>query len=522
MIAEPSGTRSFHIPAPTLPAAIIFGGAIPAALGPHALASLGGGLVLLFSMYAGTRFAWTLLATRPRPVRLFAWFYFYIFLGLAPLVQKSGGKWAIPSTHPNGHAVINTALIVFLFVGAWDLAGIFVSRRGLSVRVRPARLELSTKRTWLLAPVALAIALYEVRQLGGAGQLFTSRADRGASLQSLSSATRGIETALLTFPVFVCACLLQANGRSARNRRLDVGALLLTLVALVLANPAGSSRYVVATVYIGLAFSWVWPLTRRQMVTGGVALLVALFVLFPALNYFPHRCAYGGGGRQRVAAADARRLRLVSANCKYRDVCRGSRTHVRRTGTERSPLLCAAIHLGREGGGHGGSGRQLHGLRIYESIRTGTRRGIYRRWPAVGTDLRRIGGRVLNVARRAGRGSSAAPNVCRIVCTDLRRVPSDPLAGIATPGNGRHSCNRGLNRPMHAARSIRCKCCYSTDRGPEHRSGAVARATRVEKLRSSGVAFQPIYLQPVPDLHNAGIPRHIVICEIRDVELDVT
>jgi hypothetical protein len=58
------------------------------------------------------------------------------------------------------------------------------------------------------------------------------------------------------------------------------------LLALFAANPASSARYTLATVWCGLALGWLWPLAARRFAALGLLLIVALFVLFPALNAF--------------------------------------------------------------------------------------------------------------------------------------------------------------------------------------------------------------------------------------------
>ncbi len=306
-MAAASRARGSALSVSKVPVAICLSGVAPLALAPHALGSFGGWLVYAFTVYAGIRFAITLFASPARPVRVFAWFYFYIFLGMAPLVQVSTGTWAIVSTPLSPSAVTDAALVVIVFVLAWDIAGIVVERQTATTDAGPPRLEVSTRRVLVLAAFALLVAAYEVHKIGGAGQLFTSREQRSESLATLGSASRGITTALLVYPVFVCAYTLIAVRRFRRLKSLRLVTLLLTAAALVLANPAGTSRYGVASVYGALVFAWFWPLTKNQMVTVGLAALVGLFIIFPGLNYFrtsAHTVAAIGGVPQQLTHGD--------------------------------------------------------------------------------------------------------------------------------------------------------------------------------------------------------------------------
>ena len=262
----------------------------------------------------------TLFASPARPVRVFAWFYFYVFLGIAPLVQLSGSTWALPSTPLSNASVTSTALIVFLFVMAWDVAGVVVQRRTTSVIYPPRRFEVSNQRIVVLAAIALLVAAYEVHQIGGVGQLFTSRLQRATSLQSLSTASKGIANALLVYPVFVCAYVLLAARRFRRARSLRVLTFFMTAAALVLANPESNSRYSVGTVYLGLAFAWVWPLTKNQMVTVGLTALIGLFIVFPALNKFrtnAHTTPVIGGVSAQLTRGDYDSFEQIANTQKY-------------------------------------------------------------------------------------------------------------------------------------------------------------------------------------------------------------
>lgn len=256
-------------------------------------------LVLTSVLYSGGHLALLALGGSEKLLSLTFWLFAYVWLGITPLVQFAIGDFPWEAGIYSEDTLVKAVLIVLAGYVAYDL-GSWLGNRcdGRFVnRIVPAGLTFSKRRIYLLAPLAVAIALFAIFNLGGFQAIFAFRSSFGN--ETVSEFGKGgavVWYSLLRWPTLV-ALLLALWAWLNRGRlhivgweRLLVGVLIsvLLIFTLVIDNPVRSPRFVVGVVILSLAFVLLRWNRRRSMGLWIVGFSLALLLIFPYADLFRH------------------------------------------------------------------------------------------------------------------------------------------------------------------------------------------------------------------------------------------
>nr|WP_311053053.1 oligosaccharide repeat unit polymerase [Rhodococcus qingshengii] len=248
-------------------------------------------LTLMVTTVAGLRLAWVTASAVRRPFELMFSLFFYIFLGLAPLVQlrvqrdPSTTKWLVHSFDFTAIMIILVGLIATI-IGS-HFAGLkpaqIINSRFLRERVSDRRVPLFSVTLLLFALAYIAII--------GPDTLFSNR----TVLTKMRSEVFGdsivaiIAAAVVSMGLLVSFLAQVQLRRQRRSRGVKAPQLLMVLTLLVLlicVNPVTSPRFVCGTVYLALAAGLgVFASIRRFRIACVVAPLALLYV-FPLADAF--------------------------------------------------------------------------------------------------------------------------------------------------------------------------------------------------------------------------------------------
>ncbi|MEV7827692.1 hypothetical protein [Microbacterium enclense] len=241
------------------------------------------------TIIAGARFGWIVGSRGRHPFEMTTWLFFYVFGGLAPLVQRMTD--VDPSTTPNvDHSFDSTAFGIVIATEVALIVGSTMGKPRADVIEQTPRRVVDSRRTSMVSWVLIVLALGYIAAIGFT-TLFTNRTDRGAALSGALSddAARTILSALVTLGLLV-AVIAQLQVRRERKARGDKRTSLLLAVSMVLlllvVNPIGSPRFLFMTVALALvaalgAFAEIR--LYRVISLSGIA---ALVVLLPILDSF--------------------------------------------------------------------------------------------------------------------------------------------------------------------------------------------------------------------------------------------
>lgn len=244
---------------------------------------------LISTVIAGARFVWIVGSRTRHPFEMTAWMFFYVFGGLAPLVQRMTN--VDPSTTPNvDHSFDSTAFGIIIATELALILGSTMGKPHADLLEQVPRRVVDPRRTGAVSVVLVVLALSYIAAIGFS-TLFTNRTDRGAALSGALSdeASRTILSALVTLGLLVTVVAQLQIRREQKARRDKRPFILLSIsmvLLLVIVNPIGSPRFLFMTVALSLiaalgAFSRMR--VYRMISVAGIA---ALVVLLPILDSF--------------------------------------------------------------------------------------------------------------------------------------------------------------------------------------------------------------------------------------------
>ncbi len=244
---------------------------------------------LISTIIAGARFVWIVGSRERHPFEMTTWLFFYVFGGLAPLVQRMTD--VDPSTTPNvDHSFDSTAFGIIIATEVALILGSAMGKPRADLLEQHPRRVVDPRRTAVVSFFLILLALGYIAAIGFT-TLFTNRTDRGAALSGALSddASRTILSALVTLGLLVTV-VAQLQVRREQKARGDKKPFILISISmillLVIVNPVGSPRFLLMTVALALiaalgAFSRM-RIYRIISLTG----IAALVVLLPILDSF--------------------------------------------------------------------------------------------------------------------------------------------------------------------------------------------------------------------------------------------
>lgn len=252
-------------------------------------------LALVSSIVAGMRFTWAVSTSMRRLYEMMTWLFIYLFLGLAPLVQLRRG--IDPGTTPNlFHEYDSVALTLVIVFEITLIAGSSFARRyepsdsNERPSISPSTRPIHRGRLIFALVALLGVSTFYIARVGPSS-IWSSRVDRGAAaaVGFGDDVVTTILTAVVTLGLLVAVVALLQHRRERRIAGHKGGLLLLVVSVgflLFLANPIGSPRFVLATVYLGLlAGAGVFSHTSRFRGVS-VAAIGGMFLIFPILDTF--------------------------------------------------------------------------------------------------------------------------------------------------------------------------------------------------------------------------------------------
>lgn len=220
---------------------------------------------------------------------LSVWVFFYVFVGLAGLLQIRLGR--LPETTP---AIQVEALVAGARIAALALISYEVGRWAKSLRVgrrREVRAEIHESRATYLATASLVFLVYVFAQTGVSAH-FTSRealvVTRAAAWPNPTMLSV-VTAATLVLPLVSVHALTHIR-RKRRQAGLAAGRPLLlaaNLLGLLIAvNPFSSPRILFGTAALSLAVLYGFAASRAKFRLLAIALIVSLVALLPLADSF--------------------------------------------------------------------------------------------------------------------------------------------------------------------------------------------------------------------------------------------
>ncbi|MGY1652036.1 hypothetical protein [Geodermatophilus sp. SYSU D01119] len=241
----------------------------------------------------------------PRPIALVTFVFLFSWLGVAPIYQLSHGTAAWGDSAVLDSPLVPDAMLINLLATTVLFVGLLLGP-GSRHPAEPAptvRRSPVPGRPLCLAYLGCCIVLAPgaIASAGGVAGLFSSRADRAASLEAagISGALAGgVQVALVSILPGALATAVaylallrvihQVKTRSwAQVDAVDALVLALGLTLVVLfANPFVNTRALSAAALGSLVLVLTRPRSRRSGLVLAAALLTATLVAYPAANAF--------------------------------------------------------------------------------------------------------------------------------------------------------------------------------------------------------------------------------------------
>lgn len=242
----------------------------------------------LAAAIAGVRLAWVVASAERRLFEVTTWVYFYVFLGLAPLVQIRTGF--DPLTTPSvDHAFDRAALGIVIVSEIALLVGSLSAARspvGPSQSVR----VVDIRRTMIVTYILLAAAIAYIA-IVGLVTIFDSRLLRARAIDEIipNEVVGNIVAGFVSFGLLVAVVAQLAARRGNTMGKKPPGLWVLaasTLLLFIITNPLGSPRIVFMTVvlgYLAALGTYRSAAAYRALTVGSV---VGMLFLFPVLDTF--------------------------------------------------------------------------------------------------------------------------------------------------------------------------------------------------------------------------------------------
>lgn len=267
------------------------------------------GILVLLSVYSGTRIAYELGRVATRSFVLIFHSFAYVFLGVVPVVQIGAGTlwWAVD---PTPDALIAAAVVCLIGVltfdlGLWTGSSLALRRAKRADRARQVAEGHRLRRAQRLAvqrgivrPSAdralaflLALSLLSLVVLwarGGLALVFASRSEMDAALCSVGPtgdlAECGVVTALVRVPSVILIIVALAL-RNRAGRSIAWLAIITGFVGLVVtANPVSTPRFWSGAAVLGVLGVLAARSTRSRVFLW-LALPALLILVFPSLDF---------------------------------------------------------------------------------------------------------------------------------------------------------------------------------------------------------------------------------------------
>ncbi|WP_323985871.1 O-antigen polysaccharide polymerase Wzy [Microbacterium plantarum] len=238
---------------------------------------------------SGARFTWIIGSATRRLYELMTWLFFYIFLGLAPLVQLRLAT--DPGTTPNLlHQYDGTAWAIVLASEVCLIAGSSFGKRNASREIHEPRRRLSGSRA---TSVSMLLLLLSAAYIGliGASNLLVNREARNLATESAVS-DEALRTLLIAFvTVGLLVAVVSQYELFRRRRAAGVKAPIMlasgsTAILILLVNPFASARFILAVAILGLLAAGGFFRSMGRYRIAAVASVVGLVTVFPILDSF--------------------------------------------------------------------------------------------------------------------------------------------------------------------------------------------------------------------------------------------
>lgn len=249
------------------------------------------GWALLATAIAGARFSWIVASASRRLYEMTTWLFFYLFMGLAPMVQLR--QQVDPGTTQNLlHEFDEAAFAIIIASQLLLMVGSHLGKLSTPDDPSPARRVVNASRTRWVSLFILAGAAAVAVNLGPG--LFGSRAQRNGAVNALigDEALRALVVGFVTLGLLT-AVVAQFEVRRQRKAIGSTAPLLLlavsTILLLVIVNPLSSPRFLLMTVVLGLLAAAGLYRTASAFRAVAVSAVLGMLVLFPVLDSFRGR-----------------------------------------------------------------------------------------------------------------------------------------------------------------------------------------------------------------------------------------
>lgn len=246
--------------------------------------------VIASCVISGLMIAYVTGSAERRPFQMTTWVFFYVFLGIAPLVQM---RMNVDPDTTRGiqHSLFGDASLIVLVGAAVTIVGSAAARPAAKAEEsRSLELRRSAVRTYLLSFISVALFAYYASKLG-LSNLFAARADLEALRDVVwpdktTNAIIGAATSMgLLVSMIALIHLRQQQKAEGRGRAVFVP--LVVFVSLVVCvNPISTPRYVFGTAALAILAATGLYRTMARFRAVALAFVASLVFVFPVLDAF--------------------------------------------------------------------------------------------------------------------------------------------------------------------------------------------------------------------------------------------
>lgn len=250
-------------------------------------------VTIIITAWAGVRVSLLWVRGIPRLFDYFLWVFTYIFMGIAPTAQILSGLTSTTTPGVDPGLDLPTAGIVGLGLVCYEIGRalwiVWEDHRG--ERAVPEVRPVHPVRAVVLAAAGVIIGAYFVSRIGFAGSLGSREGAQAARAAAWPDpAVRSMFYAGAIYPLLVAAGGLAQLSRTARalsNRRWALGgAIMASVLLLLIVNPVASARYTFGTVAFALAVFAGAVLTHQRARVTMLAGIVGFLAVFPIADAF--------------------------------------------------------------------------------------------------------------------------------------------------------------------------------------------------------------------------------------------
>ncbi|MGG1555803.1 oligosaccharide repeat unit polymerase [Paenibacillus ferrarius] len=246
-------------------------------------------LAWLIVAYVAFQLSGLMLRNQERVLELTFWIFTYVFLGICPLIQLTGGHFPWAGAYSDAD-ITKCLFLVMLGILCYQFGLLLVKGRHHpeKLNIQEPTTRLTTNQFVRTAYLALFASLFLVNLGSGFSALFLPRIEAAGHMENKTLALLTDQFAKV--PLFVCLIIgIWMWKKKKLNRWYSyITVVLLLLTNLILSNPISNARYWFGAVVLSLVVLIV-PWKKLGIGRWSYAYLSLFLVVFPYTDLFRYK-----------------------------------------------------------------------------------------------------------------------------------------------------------------------------------------------------------------------------------------